>query len=143
VSPRRTLDRMSIPVDVADLEQALADFGAGYLLTVGSDGAVKVVTVEPIVQDRAVVVADASKGTVANLAANPRVTLVFPPPLPKGFTLLVDGTAEVAGDDVRVTPSGAVLHRPGSHADGPPPPASAGAATDSCANDCAPVTSTA
>jgi hypothetical protein len=132
---------MSIPVDVADLEQALVDFGAGYLLTVGSDGAVKVVTVEPTVRDGAVVVADASRGTVANLADNPRVTLVFPPPQPKGFTLLVDGTAEVVGGDVRVTPSGAVLHRPGSHADGPPPPPSAGQATDSCANDCAPVTS--
>jgi hypothetical protein len=134
---------MSIPVDVADLAQALTDFGAGYLLTVGSDGAVKVVTVEPTVQDGAVVVADASKGTLANLAANHRATLVFPPPLPKGFTLLVDGTAEVVGDDVRVTPSGAVLHRPGSHADGPPPPRSAGEATDRCAHDCAPVTSTA
>jgi hypothetical protein len=142
VTARRTLDRMSIPVDVADLEQALADFGAGYLLTVGSQGTVKVVTVEPIVQDGALVIADASKGTVANLAGNPQVTLVFPPPLPKGFTLLVDGTAEVDGDDVRVTPSGAVLHRPGVHADGPPPP-SAGEATDSCVNDCAPVTSTA
>ena len=65
-----------------------------------------------------------------------------PPPLPKGFTLLVDGTAEVAGEDVRITPSGAVLHRPGMHADGPPPPASAGDQTG-CGNDCAPVTSTA
>jgi hypothetical protein len=143
VTRRRTLDRMSIPVDVADLEQALADFGAGYLMTVGSAGTVKVITVEPVVQDDALVVADPSKGTVANLAGNPHVTLVFPPPLPRGFTLLVDGTAEVVGGEARVTPSGAVLHRPGMHADGPPPPASAGEATDSCANDCAPVTSTA
>jgi hypothetical protein len=134
---------MSIPVDVADLEQALADFGAGYLLTVGGAGTVKVVTVEPTVRDGVVVVSGPSKGTIANLAGNPNVTLVFPPPLPKGFTLLVDGTAEMAGDDLRVTPSGAVLHRPGMHADGPPPPASAGEQTDSCANDCAPVTSTA
>jgi hypothetical protein len=134
---------MSIPVEVADLEPALADFGAGYLLTVGGDGTVKVVTVEPNVQDGTLVVTDASKGTVANLAGNNHVTLVFPPPLPKGFTLLVDGTGEVVGADVRVTPSGAVLHRPGMHADGPPPPPSAGEQTDSCANDCAPVTSTA
>jgi Pyridoxamine 5'-phosphate oxidase len=134
---------MSIPVDVADLEQALADFGAGYLMTVSGQGSVKVVTVEPTVQDGVLVVTDASKGTVANLAGNPQVTLVFPPPLPKGFSLLVDGTAEVAGRDVRVTVSGAVLHRPSMHFDGPPPPPSAGEATDSCANDCAPVTSSA
>ncbi len=134
---------MSIPVDVADLEQALSDFGAGYLMTVGARGTVKVVTVEPTVQDGVVVVSDPGKGTVANLSDNTNVTLVFPPPLPRGFTLLVDGTAEITGADVRIAPSGAVLHRPGMHADGPPPPSSAGAQTDSCANDCTPVTSTA
>jgi hypothetical protein len=132
---------MSIPVDVADLEKALADFGAGYLLSVGSDATVKVVTVEPAIRDGVLVVAGPGKGTLANLARNAGTTLVFPPPLPKGFTLLVDGTAEVAGEDVRITPSGAVLHRPRMHADGPPPPLAAGEATDSCGNDCAPVTS--
>src|SRR3954452_17417319 len=110
---------MSIPVDIAHLEKALADFGAGYLLTVGGDATVKVVTVEPTVRDGLVLVGGPGKGTIANLAANRTVTLVFPPPLPKGFTLLVDGTAAVDGEDVRVTPTGAVLHRPGRHADGP------------------------
>ena len=122
---------MSIPVDVADLARALKDFGAGYLLT-SRDGRVKVVTVEPSVTDGLVLVAAPGKGTLANVADNAAVTLVFPPPEPKGFTLLVDGTAEVAGDDVRVAPSGAVLHRPASHADGPLPP-------DGCGPDCAPV----
>jgi hypothetical protein len=134
---------MSIPVDVADLGQALADFGAGYLLTVGGQGTVKVVTVEPVVQGGALLVSGPGKGTIANLAGNAAVTLVFPPTEPRGFTLLVDGTAEAVGEDVRVTPTGAVLHRPGTHADGPPPPGSAGARTDSCSNDCAPVTTTA
>jgi hypothetical protein len=134
---------MSIPVDVADLERALADFGAGYLLTVGGDARVKVVTVEATIRDGVLLVAGPGKGTIANLVGNTSTTLVFPPPLPRGFTLLVDGTAEVAGEDVRITPTGAVLHRPSMHADGPPPPASAGAQTDSCGNDCAPVTSTA
>jgi hypothetical protein len=122
---------MSIPVDVADLATALQDFGAGYLLTT-SGGTVKVVTVEPTVTDGAVLVEGAGKGTVANLADNPVMTLVFPPREPRGFTLLVDGIAEVAGDDVRITPATAVLHRPASHADGPPAP-------DGCGNDCAPV----
>src|SRR5262245_16866247 len=134
---------MSIPVAVADLEKALADFGAGYLLTVGGDATVKVVTVEPTVRDGVVLVSGPGKGTIANLAGNANATLVFPPPLPRGFTLLVDGIADVDGENVRVTPSGAVLHRPGMHADGPPAPSSAGEQTDSCGNDCAPVTSTA
>jgi len=131
---------MSIPVEVADLARALEGFGAGYLLTVGAAGTVKVVTVEPAVRDGVVHVASPGRGTVANLATNPAVTLVLPPAEPRGFSLLVDGTGEVDGEDVRVTPTGAVLHRPASHADGPPPPASAGAQTDSCGNDCTPVT---
>ena len=102
---------MSIPVDVADLEDALADFGAGYLLTVGDRGTVKVVAVEPSVDDGMLVVTGPGGGTIANLAGNSAVTLVFPPRQPEGFTLLVDGTGEATGDDVRVTPTGAVLHR--------------------------------
>ena len=126
---------MSIPVDVADLAEALQDFGAGYLLTTTA-GAVKVVTVEPTVTDGVLQVAGPGKGTIANLADNPAVTLVFPPREPRGFTLLVDGTAEVAGEDVQITPVTAVLHRPASHADGPPAPGG-------CGNDCAPLSSTA
>jgi pyridoxamine 5'-phosphate oxidase-like protein len=123
---------MSIPVDVADLARALEDFGAGYLLTVGPTSTVKVVTVEPTVAGGVLLVTGPGKGTLANLAANTAVTLVFPPLEQRGFTLLVDGTAEVAGDDVRLTPTGAVLHRPASHADGPPAPGG-------CGHDCAPV----
>lgn len=123
---------MSIAVDVADLARALEGFGAGYLLTTTSAGTVKVVTVEPTVTDSVVLVEGPGRGTLANLAGNSAATLLFPPLELKGFTLLVDGTAEVTGDDVRVTPTGAVLHRPASHADGP-------AAPGGCGNDCAPV----
>ena len=42
---------MSIPVAIADLAAAAAEFGAGYLLTASTDGKVKVVTVEPEVRD--------------------------------------------------------------------------------------------
>jgi hypothetical protein len=128
---------VSIPVDVADLARALEDFGAGYLLTVGESGAVKVVTVEPRAVDGVLVVTGPGRGTLANLARSATVTLVFPPPQRRGFTLLVDGAGAIDGDDVRVTPTGAVLHRPRAHADGPPPP---GGSADACGNDCAPVT---
>jgi len=123
---------MSIPVEVADLAKALQEFGAGYLLTT-TGGDVKVVTVEPTVTHGALLVERPGKGTAANLAENSTVTLVFPPREPRGFTLLVDGTGEVVGDDVRIAPTGAVLHRPASHADGPPAPVG-------CGHDCAPVT---
>ncbi len=133
---------MSIPVELDDLATALEDFGAGYLMTTSGD-AVKVVTVEPALQDGVLLVTRPGKGTVRNLATNAAVTLVFPPREEKGFSLLVDGTGAVDGEDVRVSPATAVLHRPQIHADGPPPPPSAGDQTDSCGNDCAPVVATA
>jgi len=123
---------MSIPVEVGDLGTALRDFGAGYLLTTSGDGAVKAVTVEPSVVERVVLVPAPGRGSLANVAANPAVTLLFPPLEQRGYTLLVDGTGEADGDDVRVTPSTAVLHRPSAHADGPPAP-------DGCGHDCRPV----
>ena len=123
---------MSIPVAVGDLAKALADFGAGYLLTASGDGRVKAVTVEPVLSDGELVVVAPGRGTSANVDANPVATLLFPPLAPRGYTLLIDGTAETAGDDVRITPATAVLHRPASHADGPPAP-------DGCGHDCKPV----
>ena len=102
---------MSIPVDVAGLATALADFGSGYLMTAGADGRVKAVIVEPSVVAGSLVVSGAGRGSSANIAANPAVTLLFPPGEPGGFTLLVDGTAELEGEDARVTPTSAVLHR--------------------------------
>ena len=111
---------MSIPVAVGDLAKALADFGAGYLLTTSGDGRVKAVTVEPVLTDGDLVVVAPGRGTSTNVDANPAATLLFPPLAPRGFTLLIDGTARLEGDDVRITPATAVLHRPAAHADGPP-----------------------
>ncbi|MDO9495571.1 MAG: pyridoxamine 5'-phosphate oxidase [Nocardioides sp.] len=108
---------MSIPVDVADLDRTLVDFDAGYLLT-SSDARVKAVSIAPELTDGVLVVRAPGRGSCANVAANPQVTALFPPRAAPGFTLLVDGTAEVDGDDVRVTPTSAVLHRPAAGAVG-------------------------
>lgn len=128
---------MSIPVDVADLARALADFGAGYLLSTSADGRVKAVTIEPEVVDGALLVTGPGRGSCANVSAQPSVTVLLPPLVPRGYTLLVDGTAQVVGEDVRLTPTSAVLHRPASHSDGPAAPG--GGAGDGCGHDCAPV----
>ena len=122
---------VSIPVELADLQATLGGFGSGYLLTT-TDGRVKVVTVDPSYDAAGLRVAAPGRGTLANLAGNPRVTLVFPPVEPRGHSLLVDGEARTDGEDVVVVPASAVLHRPAAHADGPLPP-------DGCGHDCAPV----
>ena len=101
---------MSIPVEIDRLEEVLADFGLGYLLTTDAEGRVKVVSVAPRLRDGRLVCAP-SRGTAANLDANRHATLVFPPRSEGGMTLLVDGTG-VSGDDaIAVTPTSAVLHK--------------------------------
>jgi hypothetical protein len=125
---------MSIPVDLSDLERTLADFGAGYLLT-SADGRVKAVTVEPYVAGGLVVVPGQSRGSADNLAVNPAATLLMPPRESRGYTLLVDGTAEPADDGFRLVPASAVLHRPAAHAD----PAEGAGGDSACGHDCTPV----
>lgn len=101
---------MSILVDLADLPRTLADFDRGYLLS-SKDGRVKAVSVRAEVDGGTLLVRTPGRGSVANVGANPDVTLLFPPLESPGMTLLVDGTAAAEGDDVRVTPTGAVLHK--------------------------------
>lgn len=122
---------MSIPVEIEQLAEALADRGPGYLLTSSADGRIKAVTVEPQLTG-GVLHCPPSRGSAANLAANARATLLFPPREERGYTLLVDGTGTAGDDGVEVTPKSAVLHRPADHADGP-------VDGDGCGNDCAPV----
>lgn len=129
---------MSIPVDLDRLAEALDDFGSGYLLSVSPAGRVKALTVDPVVREGVVMVLGAGRGTLANLAGNDAVTLVFPPAQAHGYSLIVDGTGVAVGDDVRIAPATAVLHRPSAHADGPPPPDGAGEGT-SCGEDCRPL----
>ena len=123
---------MSVPVDLAELGGVVADAGSGYLLSTSSPS-IKVVTIDPVVEpDGRLRVVGPGRGTLANLAANPVVSLVFPPREHHGYTLIVDAEAQAEGDDVLVTPTAAVLHRPASHAD-------AAVAGDGCGHDCAPV----
>lgn len=109
---------MSIPVDVGDLPRTLPDFGPGYLLTVSPEGRVKAVSVEPIVEGETMLVRGPGRGSLANVGGNPVLTLLYPPREASGFSLLVDGTGSVEGEDVRVSPSSAVLHRSPSAGDG-------------------------
>jgi hypothetical protein len=116
---------MSYPVAPADLGPALEQYAEGYLLTVTPDATTRAVSVRPRLVDGLVVVG-AGRSSSANVAANPSVTLLCPPTVARGFTLLVDGTAKVDGDEIRIEPTSTVLHRPPYHADGPPPPDFAG-----------------
>jgi hypothetical protein len=102
---------MSVLVDLADLPTTLADFDRGYLLT-SKDDLVKAVSVRAVPEDGVLRIATPGRGSVANVAGNPNLTLVFPPLTNPGMSLLVDGVGAIDGEDVLVTPTGAVLHKP-------------------------------
>ncbi|GAA4736345.1 hypothetical protein GCM10023350_20240 [Nocardioides endophyticus] len=102
---------MSVLVDLADLPKTLADFDRGYLLT-SRDGLVKAVSVRAVPDNGGLRITTPGRGSVANVDANPNLTLVFPPLTNPGMSLLVDGIGAVDGGDVLVTPTGAVLHKP-------------------------------
>lgn len=126
-----TLDAMSIPVAIEDLAAATAEYGWAYLLTVRDDLRPHIVAVSPG-WDGDHLMMGVGRGTAANAAARPAISLCFPPPVDGGYSLIVDGTAEVGDDQsIRFEPTGAVLHRPAA-------PGFAGPTTG-CGNDCEPV----
>lgn len=102
---------MSIAVELAELDAALAAYPWGYLVTVADDQRAHLLAV-PTQYIDGVFALSAGRGTRANATARPDVTMVFPPASGTEHTLIVDGRAQVFEDHVEVTPSKAVLHRP-------------------------------
>ncbi|MGB8861496.1 MAG: hypothetical protein WCC60_19735, partial [Ilumatobacteraceae bacterium] len=102
---------MSIPVPLDDLAATLAAYPWGYLVTVGDEVRAHLLAVPTDLRD-GVLHASAGRSTRANLAVRPEATMVFPHPTAGGYSLLLDGTALVAGDAVTFTPLHAILHRP-------------------------------
>lgn len=121
---------MSILVDLSELAGAVARHPTAYLLIAGEDRP-HVGEVEVAVRDGAILVPRPGRTARRVLPERPLVTLLLPPHEPDGYSLVVDGSAEVVEDQVRITPSHAVLHRR-------PRPDSPPSATG-CAGDCRPI----
>jgi hypothetical protein len=121
---------VSIPVSIERVRDELRPYGPPFLLTVSEDGRPHAVAVDAG-WDGDVLVARAGTRTAANAADRPDVSLLWPPFEAGGYSLIVDGRAEVvttgADASVRVVPTKAVLHRAASA------PADPG---EACASDC-------
>jgi hypothetical protein len=106
-------------VDFERLAAALGDYRFAYLVTVDDDYRVHTVTVEPELREHVLDVGPIGGRTRKNVESRSAVTLLWPPSEPGGYSLIVDGRAEVAevtgcADDaaaLRVVPTRALLHR--------------------------------
>src|ERR1700758_1876701 len=106
-------------VDFERLAAALGGFRFAYLVTVDDDYRVHTVTVEPELREQVMDVGLIGGRTRKNVESRSAVTLLWPPSEPAGYSLIVDGRAEVVEtantDDntaaLRVTPTRALLHR--------------------------------
>jgi hypothetical protein len=103
-------------VDFERLAAALPDFPFAYLVTVDDGYRVHTVTVQPQLGETVLDVGLIGGRTRENLAQRNDVTLLWPPTEPGGYSLIVDGRAEVTesgSDTVRlsVVPTRALLHR--------------------------------
>lgn len=123
---------MSIPVALDELRSTSGGYRFAYLMTTSDDGRPHAVAVSPAHDGADLVVTGVGRRTASNAEARPAVSLVWPPDVIDGCSLIVDGQASVergAGADgarVVVSPTKAVLHRP---APSPDP-------TSSCTSDC-------
>ncbi len=100
---------MSIAVALEEISGKLAEYPWCYLVTSGEERP-HLIAVKPSIVEEGLR-CETGHSSRANVVRNPMVVLMFPPPQPDGFSLLVDGQAEVNGDGVVVRPTWAVLHR--------------------------------
>jgi len=121
---------MSVKVDLDRLADALADFTFAYLITVGDDYRAHTVAVDPAFDDGVFALESVGNGTRRNATAHPDVTLLWPPREPGGYSLIVDGLAQLTDAALIIKPTGAVLHRPAN----PGIPTASG-----CGDDCVPL----
>ena len=124
---------MSTPVPLERLRAALDERPpVAYLLTVSDDARPHAVETR-VAWEGARLVADVGTRSAGNATARPSVSLLYATRHEGDYSLIVDGTAEVAphGETWRVSiaPTKAVLHRPAAV----PTPGSP------CADDCVPL----
>lgn len=111
---------MSVKVDLDELAAKIGEYGFAYLVTVSGEGRAHVLAVTPDVVDGGVVLGGIGRHTLANVGENPTATLVWPPVVAGGYSLLVDGaaTSDAEAATVTVSPTKAILHRPAPGEDG-------------------------
>lgn len=117
---------MSHPVDLDELDAALRRYGSHAFLMTTSDDLRPHISHVTVELAGGMLTCGAGRKTGANASVRPMVSLLWPAPEEGEFSLILDGDATLDGDVLRVTPTGAIRHRPASNPD--------------CTVDCEPLT---
>ena len=117
---------VSVPVALDRLRDEVTRFGIHpFILTVSDSGRPHAVSATTA-WDGDDLIAGCGRSTASFATARPDISLLWPPIEPEGYSLIVDGTASVDDQQIRLRPSKAVLHR---SAPSPDP-------LSSCSSDC-------
>jgi hypothetical protein len=103
---------MSINPTLPQLAETLARYRFAYLVTIGNDARTHVVPVHPVFAGNILSVHGLGRKTQAHMTTQRLVTLVWPPTDPSDYSLIIDGVGALGDDELAVTPTRAVLHRP-------------------------------
>lgn len=103
---------MSKPVDMKVLAKTMGDYDFAYLITIADGDRIHTSAVKPTMTADGVAVDAPSSRLSANIGQRPKVSLVWPPREPDGYSLIVDGVAELHENNLTVIPSRAIQHRP-------------------------------
>ncbi len=121
---------MSIPVDPSQLETELERYGySAFLLTVRDDETSHVAHMT-FRFDQGNLRCAVSRTAARNVEQRPKVVVLWPPFEPGGYSMIVDADCIVDEEELCVTPTSGVLHRPAN------PSTQEG---DDCEGDCAPL----
>lgn len=109
--PRAYYGPVTVPVGLDQVRAEAAKYGdTPYLLTVSEDGRPHAVSVRVGFEEGEITMPGGNRSR-ANASARPEVTLLWPTAEDGGFTLIVDGSASVEGEQISVRPVAAILHR--------------------------------
>ncbi len=108
---------MSVKVPLDELGLVAEEYGpTAYVVCGSGDVSPRITHVTPVFDGAAVTVV-LGGGASRVALENPQVSLLWPATTEQSMSLIVDGVAEVDGEPgpdtrVRITPTGAVRHRP-------------------------------
>lgn len=95
-----------------ELSLVVGCYRFAYLATVADGRRAHLVAVHPVLDDAVFRIPAPGRTSSRNVVDEPAVTLVWPPAEPDDYSLIVDGTGAFEGDELVVTLTRAVLHRP-------------------------------